>query len=90
MSLWSRIRNLLGEEPAADRSPPAGAQHVQSGREEDTGGEGDASAPDSHSTTGTTPNETFVGRPGGDDPGYLETGAEKRADDEDGSAGTDR
>jgi hypothetical protein len=90
MSLWSWIRNLLGEEPAVDRSPPPGAQQVQSGREEDVGGERDASAPDSHSTTGTTPNETFVGRPGGDDPGYLETGAEKRAAEEGDDSDTER
>lgn len=45
-----------------------------------TGGVPDASAPDQHSTTGTTPNEKFVGRVSGADPGYEgETGAERRA-----------
>lgn len=37
-------------------------------------------APDRHSSTGTTPNETMVGRVQGQDAGYAgETGAEKRA-----------
>ncbi|UUU29810.1 hypothetical protein JIX56_07890 [Streptomyces sp. CA-210063] len=39
-------------------------------------------AADQHSTTGTRPNDIFVGRVAGDDPGYLETGAEKRAEAE--------
>jgi hypothetical protein len=44
------------------------------------GGESNPSHPDQHSTTGTTPNETFVGRIAGDDIGYYEeTGAERRA-----------
>jgi hypothetical protein len=61
---------------------------VHSGRPEDTGGKPDAEAADSNSTTGTTPNETFVGRAAGaDDPGYLETGAEKRAEDDGGQLG---
>ena len=45
-----------------------------------TGGEPDPEAPDSNSTTGTTPNETYVGRDQGQDVGYTgETGAERRA-----------
>jgi hypothetical protein len=45
-----------------------------------TGGVPDESEPDQHSTTGTTVNETFVGRVAGADPGYAgETGAERRA-----------
>ncbi|MFF6783376.1 hypothetical protein [Streptomyces sp. NPDC012510] len=49
---------------------------------EHTGGRspGSSKAADQHSTTGTTPNETFVGRVAGNDPGYLETGAEERAE----------
>ena len=47
-----------------------------------TGGVPDESAPDQHSTTGTTPNEKFVGRVAGADPGYSEkTGAERRAEE---------
>ncbi|MDQ1626899.1 MAG: hypothetical protein QOI54_643 [Actinomycetota bacterium] len=46
----------------------------------DEGGEPVAGAPDQNSTTGTTPNEEFVGRGSGDDGGYEgETGAEARA-----------
>jgi hypothetical protein len=45
-----------------------------------TGGRKDPGATDAHSTTGTSANETFVGRVAGDDAGYAgETGAEKRA-----------
>lgn len=48
-----------------------------------TGGVPDPSQPDQHSTTGTTPNEKFVGRVSGADPGYSEeTGAERRAEAE--------
>ena len=46
-----------------------------------TGGVPDPSQPDQHSTTGTTPNDEFVGRVAGQDVGYAEeTGAEKRAE----------
>ncbi len=45
-----------------------------------TGGVSDPSQPDQHSPTGTTPNEKFVGRVSGADPGYSEeTGAARRA-----------
>lgn len=50
-----------------------------------------AGAGDADSTTGTGENETAVGRVAGQDEGYLETGAEKRAeaesDSEDGKPG---
>lgn len=54
------------------------------------GGVPDADAPDQGSTTGTTPNETFVGRVAGQDVGYEgETGAERRqAAGDTGPAGT--
>ena len=46
----------------------------------DEGGVEQPGAPDQNSTTGTTPNEEFVGRGSGDDGGYEgETGAEARA-----------
>jgi hypothetical protein len=52
----------------------------------DEGGVPDADAPDTNSTTGTTPNEEFVGRASGQDVGYAgETGAERRAEADDGS-----
>lgn len=45
-----------------------------------TGGVDDESHPDQQSTTGTTPDDTYVGRVAGDDVGYAgETGAEARA-----------
>jgi hypothetical protein len=78
MSVWSWIREHLGgrkTEPSAE---------VRSGRPEDTGGKPDTEAADRHSTTGTTPNDVFVGRVAGDDPGYLETGADKRAEPDTG------
>lgn len=46
-----------------------------------TGGVPDEDAPDQHSTTGTTPDDTYVGRVSGQDVGYAgQTGAEKRAE----------
>jgi hypothetical protein len=45
-----------------------------------TGGAPDAAKPDQGSTTGTAPDDDYVGRIAGDDPGYAEeTGAERRA-----------
>ena len=72
MSLWSWVREHLGG-GSTEPSTPAGTAEVPSGEPEDK-------TADRHSTTGTTPNETFVGRVAGEDPGYLETGAEKRAE----------
>ena len=47
----------------------------------ETGGVPDDAQPDQQSTTGTTPDETYVGRVAGDDVGYAgETGAEARAE----------
>lgn len=80
MTLWTWIRGRLGAGPPPESAPPEGAPEVHSGRPEDTGGV-PTDSPDAHSTTGTTPSGTFVGRGSGDDAGYLETGAEKRADD---------
>jgi hypothetical protein len=47
----------------------------------DEGGVAQAEPPDQNSTTGTTPNDEFVGRVSGDDGGGYEgeTGAEARA-----------
>lgn len=46
-----------------------------------TGGVPDPGLPDQHSTTGSTPSGTFVGRVSGTDPGATEqTGAEVRAE----------
>ena len=49
-----------------------------------TGG-GPSDAPDGDSTTGTGESEMFVGRVAGEDAGYEgETGAERRAAEQDG------
>ena len=49
-----------------------------------TGG-GDSGAPDADGTTGTGDAETFVGRVSGQDVGFAgETGAERRAAEQDG------
>ena len=46
-----------------------------------TGGVPDSSKPDQGSTTGTTPDDEYVGRVAGQDVGYAEeTGAERRAE----------
>jgi hypothetical protein len=46
----------------------------------ETGGVPNPEHPDQHTSTGTTPNEEFVGRAAGQDVGYAgETGAERRA-----------
>lgn len=50
-------------------------------RSREAGGVDDPRHPDQHTTTGTTPNEVFVGRVTGEDPGAAgETGAERRAE----------
>jgi hypothetical protein len=51
-------------------------------RSRETGGVPDPAAPDQASTTGTTPDESYVGRVGGEDVGYAgETGAERREEE---------
>ena len=46
-----------------------------------TGGVADSDKPDQGSTTGTTPDDEYVGRAAGQDVGYEEeTGAERRAE----------
>jgi hypothetical protein len=64
----------------ANKSEPDVQRDDQVANARDTGGVPDPEAPDQHSTTGTTPNETYVGRVAGTDTGYEEeTGAERRA-----------
>jgi hypothetical protein len=84
MSLWSRIRTRLGGPPSGavpgESDAPADSETARSRA---TGGASQAGAADTHSTTGTTPSDTFVGRASGDDPGDAgTTGAEVRADHE--------
>ncbi|MBO0774812.1 MAG: hypothetical protein J2P34_00750 [Actinobacteria bacterium] len=73
------------ERPESDvQTDPATA------RSRETGGVPGQSQPDQHSTTGTTPNEEFVGRVTGDDPGDVEeSGAERRAEAQRREAGPD-
>ena len=51
----------------------------------DAGGVPNPEYPDQHTTTGTTPNQEYVGQVTGDDPGaFGETGAERRAEEDRG------
>jgi hypothetical protein len=73
MAIWTTIKHWITRDRQrrhlAERDAPAqpGGAHTR-----ETGGVDDPDAPDRHSTTGTTPSDTFVGRAGGDDPGNLE------------------
>lgn len=52
-------------------------------RSREAGGVPNPEHPDQSTTTGTTPNEEFVGRVAGEDVGYAEeTGAERRTEDQ--------
>lgn len=88
MSLWSRIRAGLGGPsrgtvPGESDAPADG----ETARSRATGGVPQQGAADTHSTTGTTPSDRFVGRPGGDDPGDAgTTGADLRGREGAGAA----
>lgn len=78
MNLWERIRKFFSRTKFGEQDAPADTAMAPSRA---TGGEPDPEAPDTHSTTGTTPSDTFVGRASGDDPGAgTRTGAEVRAE----------
>lgn len=85
MSVWSWVRDRLGgrEGPVpgeADVPADTGTARTRA-----TGGVPDPGASDTYSTTGTTPNQTFVGQTSGDDPGEAETsGAEVRGERREG------
>jgi hypothetical protein len=68
MSLWSRIRRSLG---GADTSRTPGEADTptdtRTAHSRPTGGAPSPDAPDTHSTTGSTPSETFVGQASGDE-----------------------
>jgi hypothetical protein len=71
-------QKLTHRRPRPEADAP-GDTGVAWSREE--GGVPRPDAPDSGSTTGTTPNDEFVGRVQGQDVGYAEeTGAERRAE----------
>lgn len=83
MSLASWIRNHLGRRGGTWPPGPAGSRA--------TGGEPDPAMPDRHSTTGTTPSETYVGRDSGDTAGDTgTTGAERRTDADTDEQGANR
>ncbi len=73
------FQRLTGRFPGDGDAPPdtgVAASRV-------TGGVENPRHPDQQSTTGTTPDESYVGRVAGDDVGYAgETGAEVRAEAE--------
>ncbi|WP_407563904.1 hypothetical protein [Streptomyces sp. 184] len=74
------MRERLG---GGSAEPRAGTAEIRPDSPEDRGGrpkdEVEGETEDLHSTTGTTSDDAHVGRIAGDDPGYLETGAENRA-----------
>lgn len=82
MSILSWLRTKIHRQRKAARlGEPDAPGDLGTARTRATGGEPDPDAPDTHSTTGTTPGQTFVGRATGDDPGYTgRTGAERRAE----------
>ncbi len=91
MSLWTRIRDRLGG-AQSPQTPGEADAPVDTGtaRSRPTGGVPDPGARDTHSTTGTTPNQSFVGRASSDPGGAGRTGAEVRGDDDEGGAARDR
>jgi hypothetical protein len=71
-------RLTLRSEGEEDAPGDPGVAHSR-----DTGGVVQPGQPDQASTTGTTPDDEYVGRIAGDDVGYAgETGAEVRAERE--------
>jgi hypothetical protein len=67
-------------EPKVDKSETDIERDDAEAKSRRTGGVPDPDEPDQGSTTGTTPNDEFVGRVAGQDVGYAgETGAERRA-----------
>jgi hypothetical protein len=82
MSIWSKVRAAFGDAPDTESAPPQPTGAVESGLPQDTGGAPDATGTDTHSSTGSSPNDEIVGRAGGDDQGYLESGAERRAEED--------
>ena len=77
--MFDALREKLTHRKPRPESDAPGDTGVAWSRDE--GGVPNPDAPDQQSTTGTTPNEEFVGRAQGQDVGYAgETGAERRAD----------
>lgn len=69
---------MHGPEDDVPHDPALANARETGGRENDSSEPEET--PDTTSTTGTGPNQEFVGRVAGDDPAYAEeTGAERRA-----------
>jgi hypothetical protein len=77
-NLIDKLRDTFRARSAAERDAPA-EQGEPVSRE--TGGGSDVSTQDTNSSTGTTENETFVGRASGDEAGDVgESGSDRRSD----------
>ena len=89
MSLVTWARGRFGRDREARRLAEDDAPaDLGTSRRRDTGGAPDPEAQDRNSSTGTTPNETFVGRASGDEAGDTGlSGAEARARHERGGDG---
>ncbi|HEX4224925.1 MAG TPA: hypothetical protein VHZ97_21335 [Pseudonocardiaceae bacterium] len=83
MSVWQRITDLVTGRTRAQRAgnePDVDPDPAQTGARP-TGGKDAPDAPDAHSTTGPSANDTFVGRVAGEDATDTGmTGAEARAE----------
>ncbi|MET7279905.1 hypothetical protein ABZS29_16835 [Kribbella sp. NPDC005582] len=79
MSVVTRVKDWWQAHQLNEGDAPADTDVAAS---RDTGGDPAEVGGDTHSTTGTGVNDTFVGRVAGDDEGYAgETGAEARSND---------
>jgi hypothetical protein len=84
MSLKSRFLEAVKRDRAGRKLGETDAPgNTDTARSRPTGGVADSDAGDRHSTTGTTPNESFVGRASGDEAAEEgPSGAEVRAGQE--------
>jgi hypothetical protein len=89
VSLVTWARDRFGRDREARRLAEDDAPaDLGTSRRRDTGGAPDPGAQDQNSSTGTTPNERFVGRASGDEAGDTGmSGAEARARYERGDGG---
>ena len=78
--LKSALGRLRGDRVARQRGEEDAPLDTQTSTARDGGGVDDAGAQDRNSTTGTTPNETPVGRVSGDETGDTQaSGADRRS-----------
>lgn len=80
MGLLQNIKDLVGRDHAMRRRGEADAPTDPAHGTRETGGVPDPTTMDQNSSTGTTPNQSYVGRAGGDETGDTGiSGAEGRA-----------